>query len=51
MDNVFWLGVYPGLGEPQIDFVIETLRDVAEHGLRRSSNGAAAGRVAAPDPA
>jgi len=51
MDNVFWLGVYPGLGEPQIDFVVETLREVAERGLRRSSNGAPARAVAASDPA
>ena len=51
MDNVFWLGVYPGLGEPQIDFVIETLREAAELGLRRGSNGAPKRAVAAPDRA
>jgi CDP-6-deoxy-D-xylo-4-hexulose-3-dehydrase len=28
VDRTFWIGVYPGLGEPEIDFVIETLRDM-----------------------
>ncbi len=27
MDQVFWLGVYPGLTRPMLDFVIETLHD------------------------
>lgn len=40
MDNVFWIGVYPGLGEPQIDYMIEALHEIAEQGRRRSANGA-----------
>ncbi len=26
MERSFWLGVYPGLGEPAIDYVVDTLR-------------------------
>jgi len=28
VDRTFWIGVYPGLGEPEIDFVIETFVDM-----------------------
>jgi len=27
MNNVFWIGVYPGLTEPMLDFVGQTIRD------------------------
>jgi CDP-4-dehydro-6-deoxyglucose reductase, E1 len=27
MDKVFWVGVYPGLGEPEIDYMAQTIRD------------------------
>ena len=36
MDNVFWIGVYPGLGADQIDFVLETLHEVASGGMARA---------------
>ncbi len=29
MENVFWVGVYPGLREEQIDFMLEVMRDIA----------------------
>jgi CDP-6-deoxy-D-xylo-4-hexulose-3-dehydrase len=29
MDNAFWIGVYPGLDDSQIDYVLETLHEVA----------------------
>jgi hypothetical protein len=28
MNNVFWVGVYPGLTEPQLDFMIESFHEV-----------------------
>ena len=28
VDRTFWIGVYPGLAEPEIDFMIETLDDL-----------------------
>ncbi len=31
VDRTFWIGVYPGLGEAEIDFVIETLRGLARN--------------------
>ena len=31
VDRTFWIGVYPGLGEPELDFVIETLRGAARN--------------------
>ena len=29
MNRVFWIGVYPGLGRPQLDYVADTLRAFA----------------------
>ncbi len=29
MNNVFWLGVYPGLTKPMLDFIAATIRDFA----------------------
>ena len=28
VDRTFWIGVYPGLGEPELDFVIDSLRAI-----------------------
>jgi CDP-4-dehydro-6-deoxyglucose reductase, E1 len=28
MNNVFWLGVFPGLSQPMLDYVIEALHDI-----------------------
>jgi CDP-6-deoxy-D-xylo-4-hexulose-3-dehydrase len=30
MNNALWLGVYPGLGEPQIDYIVEVLHDLLQ---------------------
>ena len=30
MENVFWIGVYPGLGDQQIDFMLEALHDACK---------------------
>ncbi len=39
MNNVFWLGVYPGLTKPMLDFVAEVMTDFASnsslHGLAK----------------
>jgi CDP-6-deoxy-D-xylo-4-hexulose-3-dehydrase len=32
-EQVFWLGVYPGLSDAALDYVLEVLHDVAEHGI------------------
>jgi CDP-6-deoxy-D-xylo-4-hexulose-3-dehydrase len=40
MDRVFWVGVYPGLSEEQVDYMIESIHDVlapAAAGSRRGS--------------
>jgi CDP-6-deoxy-D-xylo-4-hexulose-3-dehydrase len=29
MNNVFWVGVYPGLTEEMIDYIAQSLREVA----------------------
>lgn len=34
VDRTFWIGVYPGLGEPEIDFVVETLHDLVRNASR-----------------
>jgi CDP-6-deoxy-D-xylo-4-hexulose-3-dehydrase len=44
MHNVFWIGVYPGLTEAHVDYVLETLHDIAEGAV------AATGRRVSPDP-
>ena len=28
MENVFWIGVYPGLGRQAIDFILETFHQL-----------------------
>ena len=28
VDRTFWIGVYPGLGDPELDFVIDTLHQI-----------------------
>ncbi|HEY9139180.1 MAG TPA: DegT/DnrJ/EryC1/StrS family aminotransferase, partial [Terriglobus sp.] len=30
MNNVFWVGVYPGLDDPRIEYVIQRLREATE---------------------
>ncbi|MDQ3723751.1 MAG: lipopolysaccharide biosynthesis protein RfbH [Actinomycetota bacterium] len=37
MANVFWIGVYPGLGAAQIDFMLDVLHDIAGRALQRVS--------------
>ena len=32
-DQVFWLGVYPGLSDAALDYVLEVLHEVADRGL------------------
>ena len=34
MDQVFWIGVYPGLGMPAIDYMVESLHGVAAKNFR-----------------
>jgi hypothetical protein len=29
MNHVFWIGVYPGLTQPMLDFAAETIQDFA----------------------
>jgi CDP-6-deoxy-D-xylo-4-hexulose-3-dehydrase len=38
MNNVFWLGVYPGLTKPMLDFVVETIANFAARDISRSSD-------------
>ena len=39
MDNVFWVGVYPGLTEAMVDYMIESFHDVLTGGATAGSNG------------
>ncbi|MEG9437692.1 lipopolysaccharide biosynthesis protein RfbH [Edaphobacter sp. HDX4] len=34
MNNVFWIGVYPGLTEEMIDFIIQSFHEIADDRLR-----------------
>jgi CDP-6-deoxy-D-xylo-4-hexulose-3-dehydrase len=36
-DNVFWIGVYPGLTEPMLQHVVNSLIEVASKGTEKSS--------------
>ncbi len=40
MDNVFWVGVYPGLTEAMVDYMIESFHDVLTGGAGRARSGA-----------
>ena len=43
MENVFWLGVYPALGDPHIEYMLDTVHEIAENAFHRG-----AGKGAAP---
>ena len=47
-DQVFWLGVYPGLSEAALEYVLEVLHDVADRGLEGSDGRAHRWRAGAP---
>jgi len=38
MDNVFWLGVFPGLTEPMLDYIANTIRDFAAETTHRTKH-------------
>ena len=44
MERVFWLGVYPGLHDPHLDYVVDVLHEIAEGAFH------GAGRRRSPDP-
>lgn len=44
MNEMFWLGVFPGLSEPALDYMVESLRDGVEHCADKAP------RVAPPVP-
>ena len=35
VDRTFWIGVYPGLGEAEIGFMLDTLHDLRKHAPRK----------------
>ncbi len=37
VDSTFWIGVYPGLGEPQLDYVIEAIGELVRPPARRTA--------------
>jgi CDP-6-deoxy-D-xylo-4-hexulose-3-dehydrase len=47
MENVFWIGVYPGLSEDHVDYTLEVLHDLARGA---GTNGASAARPLSADP-
>jgi CDP-6-deoxy-D-xylo-4-hexulose-3-dehydrase len=42
MDQVFWIGVYPGLSDAQLDYMVAVVRDTFENPPRHGGNGRAA---------
>jgi CDP-4-dehydro-6-deoxyglucose reductase, E1 len=42
MHNVFWIGVYPGLGPDHIDYVLDIFGAIAERAFHRAANGVSA---------
>jgi dTDP-4-amino-4,6-dideoxygalactose transaminase len=44
MNQVFWIGVYPGLTQAMLDYVLETINEIALKGhslvAQQNSNGA-----------
>jgi CDP-6-deoxy-D-xylo-4-hexulose-3-dehydrase len=52
MNNVFWVGVYPGLHDDQVDFMIESFHDLlmpASVGAGSRSGGAKPSALAERD--
>jgi CDP-4-dehydro-6-deoxyglucose reductase, E1 len=41
MENVFWIGVYPALGEPHLDYVLDVLHELAEGAFHRAPRSSA----------
>jgi CDP-6-deoxy-D-xylo-4-hexulose-3-dehydrase len=35
VDRTFWIGVYPGLGEPQLDYIVEAIDEIFRASSRR----------------
>jgi CDP-4-dehydro-6-deoxyglucose reductase, E1 len=33
MNNAFWIGVYPGLTRPMLDYVLESINEFASKGV------------------
>jgi CDP-6-deoxy-D-xylo-4-hexulose-3-dehydrase len=33
MNRAFWIGVYPGLTQPMLDYVLETMNEIALKGV------------------
>ncbi len=33
MNQAFWIGVYPGLTQPMLDYVLETINEIASKGV------------------
>jgi len=51
MNNVFWIGVYPGLTEPMLEFVVKTIRDFAANPKTKLSELEVVGVAAQSAPA
>ena len=43
MENTFWVGVYPGLSEQQLDYVIESVHEIVGAQVASPRPAAAAG--------
>mgnify|MGYP006289785915 CR=1 FL=1 len=41
MENTFWVGVYPGLSEAQLDFVTESIHEIVAAAASRARPAAA----------
>ena len=35
MENVFWIGVYPALKDQHIEYMLDTLHEIAENAFHR----------------
>jgi CDP-6-deoxy-D-xylo-4-hexulose-3-dehydrase len=46
MNNVFWIGVYPGLTRPMLDFVARTIGEFVNHARVRVRHGSDSGTAA-----
>jgi CDP-6-deoxy-D-xylo-4-hexulose-3-dehydrase len=37
MNNVFWIGVYPGLNEEMLNYVVDAIHEFAKNSLSTNS--------------
>jgi CDP-6-deoxy-D-xylo-4-hexulose-3-dehydrase len=41
VDNTFWIGVFPGIGEPEVEYVLDVIHRFSREATARGRQGRA----------